>query len=81
MATTMSDSNKDHGAASQGVRPPVWPFAVVIVNRSPVERRFTRRASDKCRSAQRAQAAPSRAFNRDGFRVIIAPSFADIFFK
>ena len=27
---------------------------------------------DKCRSAQRSQAAPSRAFNRDGFRVIVA---------
>jgi formylglycine-generating enzyme required for sulfatase activity len=27
---------------------------------------------EKCRSARRFQAAPSRAFNRDGFRVIFA---------
>ena len=27
---------------------------------------------EKCRSARRFQAAPSRAFNRDGFRVIVA---------
>lgn len=31
MAAAMSDSNNGHEATSQGVRPPVWPFAVVIV--------------------------------------------------